>query len=512
MALRWLSDLVGTKKDSFKIKLATLNASGLSAARTHTLPNASGTLALDQAFVSLGDVSGTTNIDLSLGSVFTARMTGATTFTYSNGPGAAKLVLAQDYTGGYAITWPPGAQWPDGAAVTLGAGPLARDHVDLLAFDGFRIDAHCTANFKYPNIIDLTAATLDSRISTATRSTSQTYFDAAGVLQTAGVNEFPREYDPITGDCVGRGFFAASTNIALYSRDFTNAAWVKTNVTAALDQVGIDGTANSASKLTATAGNGTALQTVTSTSAVRISTCYVKRVTGTGTIEMTNDNGTTWTAVTVTAGWTRVQPPNITNANPTFGFRIVTNGDAIAVDYFHHVRAEELPSPAILTTSAAVTRAAPRMYVGTLSTIGFNAAEGTIIVEAYVPYATSGNSYHLAAVHNEGSSSIRISVTSVSDAKAEVIDAGASQAAISSVTTLTAYSKMRAAFAYKANDFALSVNGESVNTDTAGTVPTVTRLDIGQSVSTSVARTWITSILYIPARISNAELALASAL
>jgi hypothetical protein len=48
MGLRWISDLVGTKVPSFTIGAgapATLDASTLSAARTHALPDASGTLA-----------------------------------------------------------------------------------------------------------------------------------------------------------------------------------------------------------------------------------------------------------------------------------------------------------------------------------------------------------------------------------------------------------------------------------------------------------------------------------
>ena len=44
------------------------------------------------------------------------------------------------------------------------------------------------------------------------------------------------------------------------------------------------------------------------------------------------NGGTTWTAVTATASWTRVSVPTVTMANPVVGFRIVTSGDSIAVD------------------------------------------------------------------------------------------------------------------------------------------------------------------------------------
>ena len=145
------------------------------------------------------------------------------------------------------------------------------------------------------------------------------------------------------------------TNVVLYNRDLTNAAWTKSNVTAAKDQTGIDGVASSASKITATAGNGTCLQAITLASSARYQTAYVKRLTGSGTVEMTMDNGSTWTAITVTAGWTRVSIPTQTLANPTVGFRIVTSGDAIAVDYVQNENGIYATSP-LATTSASTNR------------------------------------------------------------------------------------------------------------------------------------------------------------
>jgi hypothetical protein len=149
----------------------------------------------------------------------------------------------------------------------------------------------------------------------------------------------------------------AATNVALRNRDLTNASWTKTNITAAKDQTGIDGIASSASKITATAGNGTCLQAITLASSSRMQTAYVKRITGSGTINMTTDNGSTWTAITVTSttAWSRVSIPAQTVTNPTIGFRIVTNGDAIAVDFVQNETGPVATSP-IPTTTAAVTR------------------------------------------------------------------------------------------------------------------------------------------------------------
>lgn len=114
-------------------------------------------------------------------------------------------------------------------------------------------------------------------------------------------------------------------------RDMTNAAWVKTSMTAAKTSVGIDGVANACTRLTATGANGTALFTLTAAASSRTYSFYVKRITGVGNIQITQDNGSTWTTVAVTAAFTLVQL-NASVLNAVFGIRIVTSGDAIDVD------------------------------------------------------------------------------------------------------------------------------------------------------------------------------------
>lgn len=173
----------------------------------------------------------------------------------------------------------------------------------------------------------------------------------------------------------------ARTNRCLWNRDLTNAAWVKTTATAAKTQAGIDGVTNSASSLTATAGNATALQTIVSASAGRIYSAFVKRLTGTGAIEMTMDNGGTWTAITSlinSATYSQVNVPTATTTNPIVGFRIVTNGDAIAVDMAQEETGSFASTP-IPTTTVAVTRNSDDLvypYAG-----NGNAAVGTAYAE-----------------------------------------------------------------------------------------------------------------------------------
>lgn len=201
----------------------------------------------------------------------------------------------------------------------------------------------------------------------ADASTCATYINRDGLVRLAAANVLRADdwapfYEQGLVDANGVGLHGkrlggARTNVVLHNRDLTNAAWVKTNVTAAKDQTGVDGVASSASKITATAANGTCLQAITLASSARFQSAYVKRVTGSGTINMTLDNGATWTVITVTAAWTRVTVPTQTLADPTVGFRIVTSGDAIAVDYVQNENGV-FQSSVIPTTTVAVTRAA----------------------------------------------------------------------------------------------------------------------------------------------------------
>lgn len=209
------------------------------------------------------------------------------------------------------------------------------------------------------------AATLLARygwtFARADASTCYSYWDKNGLLQLAPANSLAIQYEDLNADGVretpGFALFGSRINIVLWNRDLTNAAWTKTNVTAVKDQTGIDGVASSASKITSSAGNGTCLQSITAGSTQRIQEAWVKRITGSGTVNMTMDNGATWTVITVTANWTKVTIPSQTLANPIVGFRLVTSGDAIAVDYVQN-EAGAFESNPIPTTTAAVTRAA----------------------------------------------------------------------------------------------------------------------------------------------------------
>jgi hypothetical protein len=70
-----------------------------------------------------------------------------------------------------------------------------------------------------------------------TRSTVGTYFDIAGVMQTAAIDAVRINYDPYTHEFLGLLIENASTNLLFQSQDFDNASWSKTRTTVTANAV-----------------------------------------------------------------------------------------------------------------------------------------------------------------------------------------------------------------------------------------------------------------------------------
>ena len=219
---------------------------------------------------------------------------------------------------------------------------------------------------------------------TVTRNIAAWAENAAGVWSSFAVNT-ARQTDK------GLLLEEARTNVCLQSRTLTNASWVKTNCTAVKDQVGIDGAANSASRITATATNATCLLTTSISSSARFQTAFVKRLVGTGAIQMTQNNGSTWTTVTTTASWTRVECPTVTAANPVVGFRIVTSGDSVAIDMVQNENGTFATSPMPTTTGSAARTADVVIINTTVAPLAswLNEPAGTLFAEG-APYTWTG--------------------------------------------------------------------------------------------------------------------------
>ena len=149
---------------------------------------------------------------------------------------------------------------------------------------------------------------------------------------------------------------AERTNLCLQSEAMATT-WTATNVTVATDDAIAPDGATTAEGLTASAGGGTLVQDLgTLSSDAYVFSIWLKRVTGSGDIDLTLDNGSTWTTVLVTSSWARYDITQ-TVANPDVGIRIVTSGDALHA-WGGQCEAASVPGSYIPTAAATVTRAA----------------------------------------------------------------------------------------------------------------------------------------------------------
>jgi hypothetical protein len=213
--------------------------------------------------------------------------------------------------------------------------------------------------------------------------------DTATAYQTIGA-QIPTN-TPLrpTATCNGLLIEEARTNRLLWCRDATQTNWTKTDITAAKDATGIDGVANAASSLSATVNGGTCIQTITLASGSRTGSVYLKRLTGTGAVQVSLD-GSTWSTVELSdTEWRRIVLSG-TVTNPVVGVRIAVSGDAVAMDFGQVEDGAFVTSP-ILTTGATATRSGelPSMSEEIINGF-FNSGEGTIAAN-FLTFAAGTN-------------------------------------------------------------------------------------------------------------------------
>lgn len=202
-------------------------------------------------------------------------------------------------------------------------------------------------------------------------------------------------------NCNGTGQLIEDTrtNDALWARDMTNAAWTKVGMGTAQNAIGADGTANSASTLTATGtassctASCTVLQTITLGSSADTYSVYLMRVTGTGAVNVTINNLVGTTACTlITTAWTRCSV-TATLVNPVFGIQMAALNDVIVVDFNQLEPGSFVTSP-ILTTTVPVARAADSTAViGALNAV-LTSGTASLFIQGGPPSDTGVTSGH----------------------------------------------------------------------------------------------------------------------
>jgi hypothetical protein len=247
--------------------------------------------------------------------------------------------------------------------------------------------------------LDFTAmGSLDSRF-TFTRSTTATFINSSGYVESIGAaaSNDPTKarfnYDPTTLAARGLLIEGSATNLLNWSESFASSGgannnWTDTNMTRTTGQADpANGT--TAIRFTASAGNATVISSAAiGTSAERTLSVWLRRVTGTGDIQYTTNNGTSWTTQAITSSWVRYAFTSTTSAQRV-GFRIVTSGDAIEM-WGAQLEAGSGASSYIPTGASQVARAADSCSIP-LSSFGFNTSSGTLYVDWYRKNADSGS-------------------------------------------------------------------------------------------------------------------------
>ena len=376
----------------------------------------------------------------------------------------------------------------------LSSAPAVHDGISL----DFRFGASLNCYVKVPGGA-ITRAPLTT-LFTFTGDNKSYYMGPAGLL-IPSVTNTPRIEYTAAGECKGLLMEFTRTNLGLHSNDGTNAAWTKSNCTAAKTATGPDGVANSATTLTATAGNATCLQAITSASATRAYSIWLKRRTGTGNIDITVDGGTGWTTKTITSSWARYEISQAAVTNPNMGLRIVTSGDA--VDFWcSQIESAASATSSIPTTTASVQRAA-EVCTRSLGS-EYVAATGTVHMHCTASPAQDTNvqyaySFNDTSVNNR---IVAFRVASSNTLRSNMFTAAAGQGALDgAIVSATAF---RAGYCWATNDLAFSVNGGAAATDSAATVPAgTTSLNLGHELGSSQFNGHILMFDYWPVRQPN---------
>jgi len=395
------------------------------------------------------------------------------------------------------------------------------------------------------------ATTAEYQINTAAASSSNTrvsggtyYLWGAQLSQGSIAGDYtpttsaavygPRfDYDPVTLAAKGLLIEEQRTNLLTYSEDFTNgAAYISGRATISANTAAAPDGNTTADSLTqsgsTTSGYVAGYSTNSGTNTYTFSV-FVKpngknfvRLTealsgsdrstyfnlSSGTVG-TKDAAHTAAISAYTNGWYRVSIsysgsaasyyPGVYLADTDNSTTVVASGGVYV--WGTQLELGAFATSYIPTVASTVTRSADVASVNTLSP-WFNATEGTIYAEAEPFSLTAGTVAY--AISDGTTSNYMASWTQVNE-HFLVVSGGSTQASLDGGTyVVNQYTKT--AGAYKANDFALSLNGGAVVTDSSGSIPTVSVLGIGNRNSANYLNGHIKRLAYYPRRLTNAEL------
>ena len=374
---------------------------------------------------------------------------------------------------------------------------------------------------------------------TFTRSTTATFVGSNGLIQSAAIDAPRFDFDPVTLAPLGLLIEEQRVNLLLYSEQFDNAGWSKTNGTITANATTApDGTVTGdkhVPDLAATLGTGATQtrvqQSPSATSGTSYTfTLYAKAgefdriefallatptvsalfsltsgtvVSGTGASITPDGNGWYRCALTVTAGATGALAIRWTAQSSTV---LVGDGTSGIFVWGAQFEAGAFPTSYIPTVAATVTRAADSAAItGANFPPWYNYNEGSIVVSGDSVRPIGLSPATRIFQFDDGTTADNIRTGGLSTL--QVVDGGVTQVTIAATPSIPFDGTVfKFASAFRLNDFATVTTG-AVVTDTSGTMPTVTQLSLGgSSLAGGLLNGHLRNITYYPTRLTDAQL------
>ena len=322
------------------------------------------------------------------------------------------------------------------------------------------------------------------------------------------------------------------TNLLTYSSSFDNAAWVKLNVSVTANSVTSPSGIQDADSLTENTANTEHVIYRNGTGTSNTFSFYAKANGRNWVAVLSNDgtftffdiaNGTlgtvasTSTATIVDAGngWYRC---TIYNSHVTFGASIYLStgngiieylGDGTSGAYIWGAQLEvgSYPTSYIPTTSASVTRNADVISKTGISSL-INSEEGVLYAEI-AALANDLTNRRISINDNSTTNSIALILKDTSNLIGAVVRVGGSVVADISATVSSQTSINKCAIKFKANNFALWINGVEVGTDLSGSTfsaNTLTKLSFDRGDGNDIFYGKCKNLIVFPSALTNDEL------
>ena len=330
-----------------------------------------------------------------------------------------------------------------------------------------------------------------------TRATDATRVNEDGLIESV-LSNVPR-IDYTGGGCPHILVEPQRTNLLPYSEDFENSDWSKVKagtgllpVVSSNSTISPDGTKN-ASQIVFDAGTGT---TSGDSSQILDAITFTNNTVGTASIYLKGENGgeklvfrgvafSTYTIVTLTTEWQRFSTTENSGTNTdaiTFGIRQnvsglgVINSSATVYAWGAQIEVGSYPTSYIPTIGSTVTRVADQYTKTGISNL-INSAEGVLFVE--MAALSDDGTYRLMNIRDVSSTDnfIYLGYKDASNTIRTRIEVGGVASTDMEFVLSNETEFNKCAVKWKANDFALWVNGVEVATDSSGASFTANTLD-----------------------------------